>query len=74
MIMEAITINELAKALQKQIQAGNGDKKILLSSDDEGNEYHEMFFMITSVESVGLKEYQIPVSIDEAVENYVILG
>lgn len=74
MIMEAITINELAKALQKQIQAGNGDKKILLSSDDEGNEYHEMFFMITSVESLGLKEYQIPVSIDEAVENYVILG
>lgn len=72
--MEAITIKELAKALQKQIQAGNGDKKILLSSDDEGNQYHEMFFTVTDVASLDLEQYQVPVSIYDAEANYVILG
>ena len=72
--MKAVTINELAKALQRQIKNGNGNKKILLSSDDYGNQYHEMFFTVTEIDSLGLAEYQIPVAMEDAVKNYVILG
>ena len=36
-----ITVEELYKHCKAQIAQGNGKKKILLSSDDEGNEFHE---------------------------------
>lgn len=41
---KAITIEELKQACEKQIQAGNGKRHILISGDDEGNSYHELFF------------------------------
>lgn len=41
---EAITIEQLYLECAKQIKAGNGKRHILLSGDDEGNSYHELFF------------------------------
>ena len=35
---KAYTINDLKKAVDVQISLGNGNKRILVSSDDEGNE------------------------------------
>lgn len=40
----ALTINDLWKACIEQRKRGNGNKKILISTDDEGNGYHGLFF------------------------------
>ena len=41
--MNGITVRELLKACQQQVAIGNGDKIVLLSSDDEGNEFHTLW-------------------------------
>ena len=58
--MSAITIKDLLDECIKQVQKGNGSKKILLSSDDEGNEYHEMFFGFDENLLDEFKESQFP--------------
>ena len=40
----AITVAQLGIEIDKQIKAGNGDKKILITCDDEGNGYHGLFY------------------------------
>jgi hypothetical protein len=39
--MKGITINDLAVMCRQQQQLGNGEKYVLISSDDECNEYHQ---------------------------------
>ncbi len=45
--MEVITVRKLKDLCNEQIRKGNGDKKILISDDDEGNGYHSLFFPFT---------------------------
>lgn len=45
--MNALTVKELLKACQQQVAIGNGDKIVLLSSDDEGNEFHTCYYKFT---------------------------
>lgn len=45
--MQAVTVERLLKLLQEQVKKGNGQKKILLSNDDEGNGFHIMYYEIT---------------------------
>lgn len=71
---QAITINQLFRLVKNEISKGNGEKKILLSSDDEGNEFHEMFFGFTPVEQVFVGEWQPICFASEPLENYVVLG
>jgi hypothetical protein len=42
-----MTVKELKKLCEEQIAKGNGDKVILLSDDEEGNGYHEMYYAFT---------------------------
>lgn len=46
--MYAKTVKALAKECEDLIKAGLGDKEILISADDEGNEYHSLFFGFTT--------------------------
>lgn len=39
------TIKDLFEACKEQIEAGNGDKQILISRDDEGNGYHRLNYL-----------------------------
>lgn len=73
---KALTIKDLHSALETAIMNGYGDKKILLSSDDEGNSYHEMFFGMSIVEECVCSISQLPygVDMDKAIKKYVILG
>ena len=48
MATKGITIKELYEDLRQEILAGNGDKTILISSDDEGNSYHTLWFRVQS--------------------------
>lgn len=78
--MKALTVRDLALLCSKAIQNGHGDKKILLSNDDEGNGFHELFGGFTTnssdlniVFSV-CNDLPFGVSFDVAVKDYVILG
>jgi len=42
-----ITVKELYDYCAKEINAGNGDKHIVVSDDNEGNGYHGMFYGFT---------------------------
>ena len=75
-----ITIIQLAAILKRQIAKGNGDKKILISNDDEGNGYHELFFGCSPIEGE-MKDYlldasyMLPFGVNEDnIEEYAIIG
>ena len=42
--MKGITVKQLRTFCNKAIKEGNGDKTILISSDDEGNSYHTLYY------------------------------
>ena len=79
MSSKAITVDMLQRMCKEMSKMGLGDKKILISNDDEGNGYHELFFTFTETNKVLTKkdaEYMLPFGVDyeNAVKNYIILG
>ena len=74
--MLGLTINDLAKCCAKQIEKGYGDKKILISNDDEGNGFHELFYEFSHPQDVFNGQYppHSPISKNEMYADYVILG
>lgn len=82
--MKVLTIKDLKKECEKQIKQGNGDKVIMISSDDEGNSYHYLWYSFTTIEKmeepviIGTKEYKSDFEYcDEKVakkEDTIILG
>lgn len=41
--MKGITIDQLAAMCKEQQELGNGDKEVIMTSDDEGNEFHQVW-------------------------------
>lgn len=39
-----VTVRQLLDICKEQVKAGNGDKVVLISCDDEGNGFHTLFF------------------------------
>ena len=70
---KAITVQELYEACKTQIEQGNGNRHILISQDDEGNWYHEMFYLFTPTKGEDIS-YALPVTPEEFDKNYLILG
>lgn len=73
----AITIKDLKELCELHILLGNGDKKIMISADDEGNGYHELFYGFTSVNEVFAGKFSpsAPYGVDETnIDQYIILG
>ena len=54
--MKPTTVKELYKECKKQIDKGNGDKVIMISNDDEGNGYHYMWYLFTTIEEMEAPE------------------
>ena len=46
--MKQMTVKELAHELNKLIYVGQGNKKILLADDNEGNGFHGCYYGVTS--------------------------
>ena len=67
------TIKELLEACQEQIDAGNGDKKILISRDDEGNGYHALNYLFSEDVWDYTDPYEMRMT-EEEFENSIILG
>lgn len=74
--MQAVTVDELYRALAIARKDGFGKKKILLSNDDGGNGYHECFFSVaTNPEEFGLSCNDLPYGVEpEDLGDYVIIG
>lgn len=78
--MEGITVEKLASLLMQEIAKGNGKKRVMLSNDDEGNGYHEMFFGVTDIDGdmasmFEAMSHMLPYGVNaEDVSDYVILG
>jgi hypothetical protein len=47
--MQPQTVRELKALCEQEIAKGNGDKKIYISVDDEGNGFHPLFFPFTHI-------------------------
>ena len=76
---KGVTVQELYKACAEQIKQGNGDRHILISSDDEGNGFHRMFFLFTPKEHFEyryLATCSLPLDIDKDAyeKEYIVLG
>ncbi len=80
--VKEITIDELSALCKEEHLRGNGKKKILISSDDEGNEYHVLHYGFTPTKAKGekLNFFEVamtnyPMGVNEKnVEDYIILG
>jgi len=77
--MKGLTINDLTLMCLAQQRAGNGEKRILMSSDDECNEYHQVWegFMDGKDVAQYVDMYQIRTSNvtsqEDLAKNWVIL-
>ena len=83
--MDAYTVEQLLEFCKAEKKKGNGKKKVLLSSDDEGNEYHQLFYGFTpTIDKKGKNFFKesfasvcscsINVNNDEEIKEYIILG
>lgn len=61
-----MTVMELYKECECLLGMGLGDKKVMISKDDEGNGFHYLYYSFLTDED-GIKEYT-----DE--KNVVLLG
>ena len=52
-----ITVRELFSLCSKEIANGNGSKKIFISRDDEGNEFHNLFYGFTDNKDGDISEF-----------------
>ena len=41
--MKGVTVKDLMLMCKEQIALGNGSKEVIITSDDEGNEYHQVW-------------------------------
>ena len=74
---KTLTIADLVRMAEHQVRMGNGDKKILISTDDEGNGFHELFYAFSNAEKMFDGKYppNLPYNVrKEDLKNYIILG
>ena len=81
MTSKALTVNQLFEILAQAKKEGLGKKRIMISEDDEGNGYHELFFGLTTNEE-DVKEMfsdrfspMLPYGVTkDNLKDYVLLG
>ena len=71
---QALTVNQLLEECKRVKKAGHGNKKVIISGDDEGNSFHELFYGInTKAEDFDMN--CMPYGVDSKnINEYVILG
>ena len=72
---KVLTVNDMLEELKTAKKNGHGNKKILLSNDDEGNGYHLCFYGITPTkEAIGFAHLPCSVTREKALKEYIVLG
>lgn len=72
--MKQLTVNDLLKICKKEVERGNGDRKIVISDDNEGNGYHGLFYHFTIIEENEKEYFQIYDSTTDNINEVIILG
>ena len=74
-MQQGITIEQLYKECAKQIKAGNGKRHIIISGDDEGNSFHELFYGFSPVTDTFPDESILPYGVtpEQAEKEYITL-
>lgn len=73
--MRQLTIKDLKRFVDKQMEKGNEDKFIVISDDNEGNGYHGLFYGFTDdVEDIKMLGDMIYDSVEDNPNKIVILG
>ena len=52
-----ITVQQLYRMCKRQIEKGNGNRRIIISDDVEGNGFHGLFFGFCDVRQLNLYDY-----------------
>lgn len=74
-----LTVKQLLKLCQEEIAKGNGDCSIMISSDDEGNDYHYLWYAFTPAkdllidDEIGVLDYSVDESV-APIDKTIILG
>lgn len=70
-----LTVRDLTQLCLMEMKKGNGDKKILLSQDDEGNGFHALFYPFTPLDESFLRYIHCSLDVNEEnMDEYIILG
>lgn len=72
--MKQLTVNDLLKICKKEVEKGNGDRKIVISDDNEGNGYHGLFYHFTIIEENEREYFQIYDSTTDNINEVIVLG
>lgn len=72
---KGITIDQLAKMCAEQQKLGNGGKMVLMTSDDEGNEYHHAWEGLQPGSELAgfVCGYQMTNCLSKNINDYVVL-
>lgn len=72
---QGITVDQLAEMCKKAQAAGLGSKMVLMSSDDEGNEYHQAWEGLHDGAEMTdyIESYQMRGCLSDDVGDYVVL-
>ena len=69
---KTIIVNELLKECMRQVAKGNGEKRVFISTDDEGNGFHNLFYGLTDSQE-DIDAYYKMGCINEK-DNVILLG
>ena len=80
--LHTLTIDELWRLCVEKRKQGQGKKKILISGDDEGNSFHELYYGFTPTTDPNSGEdffdalyIDKPYGItDDNIDEYIVLG
>jgi hypothetical protein len=73
--MQGITVNQLAQMCLKMSAQGKGDKLVLMSSDDECNEYHQVWNGLQDGSKLKkyVDAYQLNGCVSQDIGDYIVL-
>ena len=74
---QGITVEQLYQCCASEIKNGNGKRHIIISGDDEGNSFHELFYGFSPCkDAIGDDDYLYPYGVtpEQADKEYITLG
>ena len=71
-----MTVSKLLAFCKQQVAQGNGDKKIVVADDNEGNGYHGLFYAFTTIDDDDREYYENSIydSRETNIDNIIVLG
>ena len=74
--MQQIKLKDLYEACKRQMEAGNGEKSLVVSGDNERNHYYGMFYTLTPITAENKEGFQglIYDNNEMSLENIIVVG